>query len=119
MKKVNFEVFCEHCGGKVELNKSVCLNCHSKLGNLECPNCGYVGIISAFENGCPKCSYSPFEEQSQERTFRMRQRSRFKGSKTNNDFLKSRFCFGFNVSVMLYLFASFLIVLLFVYILFF
>ncbi|BDU62672.1 hypothetical protein BOFE_02120 [Candidatus Borrelia fainii] len=119
MKKVNFEVFCEHCGGKVELNKSVCLNCHSKLGDLECPNCGYVGIVSAFENGCPKCGYSPFEEQSQEHTFRMRQGSRFKRARTNNDFLKSRFYFGFNVSVMLYLFVSFLIVLLFVYMLFF
>ncbi|UPA16506.1 zinc ribbon domain-containing protein [Borrelia coriaceae] len=118
MKKVNFEVFCEQCGAAVELDKAMCSNCHSRLGDLECPNCGYVGTVSAFENGCPKCGYSPFEEQVKERSFKRRRRVEFRRT-WNSNFLKSRFYFGFNVSVMLYLFASFLIVLLFVYILFF
>ncbi|AAX17160.1 hypothetical protein [Borrelia hermsii] len=118
MKKVKFGVFCEQCGGKVGLGKSVCSNCHAKLGDLECPNCGYVGIVSAFEDGCPKCSYSPFEEKLS-RSFRGRHRGGFKGFWNNSSFLKSRFYFGLSINVMLYLFASFLMVLLFVYILFF
>ncbi|AHH08630.1 hypothetical protein baBA2_000655 [Borrelia anserina] len=119
MKEVNFEVFCEQCEEKVGLNKSVCWNCHSKLGDLECPNCGYSDVVSAFERGCPRCGYSPFEEQFKGRPFKIRQRVRFKDSGNNNKFFKSRFDFGLNINVMLYLFSSFLIVVLFVYILFF
>ncbi|WP_024653387.1 primosomal protein N' [Borrelia persica] len=115
MRKVNFEVFCERCGEVVGLDKSVCLNCHSKLGDLECPNCGYVGVVSAFERGCPKCSYNPFKKQSKKHFFKRG----FKRLWHGDSFLRKRFYFGFYVNVMLYLFANFLIILLFVYILFF
>ncbi|AFI31449.1 zinc ribbon domain-containing protein [Borrelia crocidurae] len=115
MRKVNFEVFCEKCGERVELDKAICLNCHSKLGDLECPSCGYVGIISAFENGCPKCNYSPFEKQLKKRSINRG----FKRLWNGDSFLRRKFYFGFYVNVMLYLFANFLIILLFVYILFF
>ncbi|ASQ29404.1 hypothetical protein CDQ96_03290 [Borrelia miyamotoi] len=118
MKKVNFEVFCEQCGEKVKLNKSVCSNCQSKLGDLECPNCMYVGVVSGFENGCPRCSYSPFEELK-ETPFKRKHKVKMNSSLNNNVFLRSRFNFGFHVNVMLYLFASFLMVSFLMYILFF
>ena len=118
MNKINFEVFCEQCGQRVQLSKSICPNCKAKLGDLECPNCKYVGVISGFENGCPKCSYSPFEELK-ETPFKRKHKMRINGFWNDNIFLKTRFDFGFNVNVMLYLFASFLIVLFLIYILFF
>ncbi|AWG43014.1 hypothetical protein CR532_03455 [Candidatus Borreliella tachyglossi] len=115
MKKGSFEVFCEQCREKVGLNKSVCPNCKSRLGDIECPSCKYVGIVSEFGEGCPKCSYSPFEELK-EAPFKRKQRVR--RSWDDIVLFKPIFNFGININVMLYLFSSFLMVLLFMYILF-
>ncbi|AYE36512.1 hypothetical protein DB313_03460 [Borrelia turcica IST7] len=118
MKKGNFEVFCEQCGEKVGLNKGECPNCHSKLGDIECPNCEYVGIVSEFGEGCPKCNYSPFEELK-EPPFKRKQRIRPKRTWNNVVLFKPIFNFELTVNTMLYLFSSFLIVLFFMYVLFF
>ncbi|UGQ16318.1 hypothetical protein [Borrelia sp. RT5S] len=117
MKKGSFEVFCEQCGEKVGLNKSECPSCRSKLGDIECPNCGYVGVVSEFGEGCPRCDYSPFEELK-ETPFKRKQRVRTRRSWNNVVLFKPIFNFGLTVNVMLYLFSSFLIVLFFMYVFF-
>ncbi|WKC85555.1 hypothetical protein [Borreliella lusitaniae] len=115
MAKVNFEVFCEQCGEKVGLNKSVCPNCAAKLGDIECPNCRYVGPVSAFGEGCPNCHYSPFQELK-EKPFKRKERTKMMSVRTASKVFSRLFNFGINVDILLYLFSSFLLVILFLYI---
>ncbi|WNY69773.1 hypothetical protein [Borreliella andersonii] len=114
MAKVNFEVFCEQCGEKVGLNRSVCSNCAAKLGDIECPNCRYVGPVSAFGEGCPNCHYSPFQELK-EKPFKRKERVRMSDRAASKVF-ERLYHFGINVDILLYLFSSFLFVILFLYI---
>ncbi|WP_151060320.1 hypothetical protein [Borreliella turdi] len=115
MAKVNFEVFCEQCGEKVGLNRSICPNCAAKLGDIECPNCRHVGPVSAFGEGCPNCHYSPFQELK-EKPFKRKERVRIISNAVVSKVFLRLFHFGINVDVLLYLFSSFLFVMLFLYI---
>ncbi|WP_029358252.1 hypothetical protein [Borreliella garinii] len=115
MAKVTFEVFCEQCGEKVGLNRSICPNCAAKLGDIECPNCRHVGPVSAFGEGCPNCHYSPFQELK-EKPFKRKERVRMAGDGVVSKVFVRLFHFGINVNILLYLFSSFLFVLLFLYI---
>ncbi|MDO7279020.1 hypothetical protein Q5W90_02300 [Borreliella burgdorferi] len=115
MAKVNFEVFCEQCGEKVGLNRSVCPNCAAKLGDIECPNCRHVGPVSAFGEGCPNCHYSPFQELK-EKPFKRKERARMISGRAASKTFVRLFHFGINIDILLYLFSSFLFVILFLYI---
>ncbi len=54
--------FCENCGEEVAANARVCPHCGKFFSAVRCPNCGYMGGVDVFKNGCPKCHYAMTHE---------------------------------------------------------
>ncbi len=50
--------FCENCGEEVAANARFCPHCGRFFSAVRCPNCGFMGSVNAFKNGCPKCHYA-------------------------------------------------------------
>jgi uncharacterized membrane protein YvbJ len=47
---------CGKCGKEVEKEAVVCKFCGSKLGNIRCPFCNFIGDLEAFKDDtCPRC----------------------------------------------------------------
>ncbi|MCR5288887.1 MAG: zinc ribbon domain-containing protein [Treponema sp.] len=55
-KKAKF--FCENCGEEVPQNARFCKHCGRFFTSVKCPQCGFVGIATAFTKGCPMCGYA-------------------------------------------------------------
>ena len=55
--------FCDNCGTEVPKESESCPVCGRSFSSVRCPVCGFVGEASFFDNGCPTCGYSTFEEK--------------------------------------------------------
>lgn len=50
--------FCENCGEEVAANARFCPHCGRFFSAVRCPQCGHMGAVTAFKDGCPKCHYA-------------------------------------------------------------
>ena len=50
--------FCENCGTQVKADAKICPACGKFFSSVRCPQCGYMGTVKDFSNGCPRCHYS-------------------------------------------------------------
>lgn len=50
--------FCENCGEEVAKNARFCPHCGRFFSAVRCPQCGHMGAVTVFKNGCPKCHYA-------------------------------------------------------------
>lgn len=50
--------FCESCGNEVAADAKFCPKCGRFFSAVRCPQCGHVGTVKQFANGCPACHYS-------------------------------------------------------------
>lgn len=66
--------YCQSCGKTVSLEEKTCSGCGAVLGNIQCPQCGFLAEPSKFSNGCPQCSYLQQKKED----------SLVKNSKANN-----------------------------------
>ena len=48
---------CEICESEVPSDARSCPNCGQAFASTLCPECGFSGEGSLFEDGCPKCGY--------------------------------------------------------------
>ncbi len=54
--------FCENCGEEVAANARFCPHCGKFFAAVRCPSCGYMGGVTDFKNGCPRCHYAMSQE---------------------------------------------------------
>ncbi|MCR5764329.1 MAG: zinc ribbon domain-containing protein [Treponema sp.] len=57
-KSKSAKYFCENCGEEVAANARFCPHCGRFFSAVRCPQCGYMGAVTAFKDGCPKCHYA-------------------------------------------------------------
>ena len=50
--------FCESCGNEVAADAKFCPKCGRFFSAVRCPQCGHVGTVKHFANGCPACHYT-------------------------------------------------------------
>lgn len=50
--------FCESCGSEVPKNAKFCPVCGKFFASVRCPQCGKIGSVSEFKNGCSICGYA-------------------------------------------------------------
>ena len=57
-KSKSDKYFCENCGEEVAANARFCPHCGRFFCAVRCPQCGHMGAVTAFKDGCPKCHYA-------------------------------------------------------------
>ena len=57
-KSKSAKYYCENCGEEVAANARFCPHCGRFFSAVRCPKCGYMGAVTAFKDGCPKCHYA-------------------------------------------------------------
>ena len=57
-KSKSAKYFCENCGEEVAANARFCPHCGRFFSAVRCPQCGHMGAVTAFKDGCPKCHYA-------------------------------------------------------------
>ncbi|HIW35979.1 MAG TPA: zinc ribbon domain-containing protein [Candidatus Treponema faecavium] len=50
--------FCEFCHAEVRPDAKICTKCGHFFASVRCPQCGKVGTLELFSNGCPDCGYA-------------------------------------------------------------
>lgn len=55
--------FCENCGSEVAAKARFCPNCGKFFSSIRCPQCGKMGTVKDFMNGCPACHYAMSHEE--------------------------------------------------------
>ena len=55
--------FCENCGSEVAANARLCPKCGKFFSSVRCPQCGHLGTVHDFKNGCPACHYAMTKEE--------------------------------------------------------
>ncbi|MBO4404269.1 MAG: zinc ribbon domain-containing protein [Treponema sp.] len=61
-EKKSAKFFCEHCGSEVKANARFCPKCGKFFAAVRCPECGKLGSVSTFKQGCPRCHYAMTKE---------------------------------------------------------
>lgn len=57
-EKKEAKFFCESCGSEVPKNAKFCPVCGKFFASVRCPQCGKIGSVSEFKNGCSICGYA-------------------------------------------------------------
>ncbi|MBR1912599.1 MAG: zinc ribbon domain-containing protein, partial [Treponema sp.] len=57
-KSTSAKYFCENCGEEVAANARFCPHCGRFFSAVRCPQCGHMGAVTSFKDGCPKCHYA-------------------------------------------------------------
>lgn len=57
-EKKEAKFFCESCGSEVPKNAKFCPVCGKFFASVRCPQCGKIGSVSEFKNGCTVCGYA-------------------------------------------------------------
>lgn len=61
-QKKSAKYFCENCGAEVGARAKFCPKCGKFFSSVRCPECGKLGTVRDFKDGCPRCHYAMTHE---------------------------------------------------------